>query len=103
MSEEKAVYSEEQSEGRVSLGQCWAAMREENVVGVILMRTPSDVDFDLYRKKATECLELLGNVKSGEMVERGGERYFVQRQTHANRGKKPRPVKEYRIYYPRNA
>jgi hypothetical protein len=102
MSEQKATYGEEQSVNGVNLGKCWAALREENVVGVISMRVPNDVDFDAYRKKATECLELLGQVKSGEMIERDGERYFVQRQTHANRSKKPRPAKEYLIYQPRN-
>lgn len=103
MSEEKAAYGEEQSVNRVSLGQCWAALREENVIGVILMRVPNDVDFDVYRKKATECLELLGQVKSGELIERNGKRYFVQRLTHANRGKKPRAAKEYLIYQDRHA
>jgi hypothetical protein len=102
MSEQKAVYGEEITDNNVHLGKCWAALRDENVVGVISMRVPSDVDFDNYRKKATECLELLGQVKSGDLVERDGERYFVQRQTHANRSKKPRPPKEYLIYQPRN-
>ena len=102
MSEQKANYDDEQSDSGVNLGKCWAALREENVVGVISMRVPNDVDFDAYRKKATECLEMLGQVKSGEMIERDGERYFVQRQTHANRSKKPRPTKEYLIYQPRN-
>ena len=102
MSEQKATYGEESPDNGVNLGKCWAALREENVVGVISMRVPNDVDFDTYRKKATECLELLGLVKSGEMIERDGERYFMQRPTHANRSKKPRPAKEYLIYQPRN-
>jgi|GEM_PF-960622 len=102
MPEQKAIYGEEQSDNGVNLGKCWAALRKENVVGVISMRVPSDVDFDAYRKKATECLEMLGLVKSGEMIERDGERYFVQRLTHANRGKKPRQAKEYLVYQPRN-
>ncbi|EKO3939122.1 hypothetical protein F7U67_001643 [Vibrio metschnikovii] len=102
MSEQKAIYGQEHSDNTVSLGKCWAALREANVVGVISMRVPSDVDFDTYRTKATECLELLGQVKSGEMIEREGERYFVLRPTHANRGKKPREVKEFLIYQPRS-
>lgn len=102
MSEPKVLYGESTSDNSVSLGKCWVALREDNVVGLISMRVPSDVDFDVYRKKATECLELLGQVKSGEMIEREGERYFVQRQTHANRSKKPRQAKEYLIYQPRN-
>jgi hypothetical protein len=98
---DKSIPSVEVGSG-VNLGKCWAAMRDENVVGVISMRVPSDIDFDVYRAKATECLELLGEVKSGELVERGGERYFVRRPTHANRGKKPRKTKEFLIYQPRN-
>ena len=102
MSEQKATYGQENSNAAVSLGKCWAALREANVVGIISMRVPSDVDFDIYRKKATETLELLGQVKSGEMIEREGERYFVLRPTHANRGKKPRQAKEFLIYQPRS-
>ena len=102
MTEQNAVASEAQAETEISLGRCWAALRNDNVVGIISMRVPKDVDFDVYRQKATECLELLGQVISGELIERNGERYFVQRLTHANRGKKPRQAKEYRIYRPRN-
>ena len=102
MTEQNASYGEEVADTGVTLGKCWAALRDDNVVGIISMRVPKDVDFDVYRQKATECLELLGQVKSGELVERGGERYFVQRLTHVNRGKKPRQAKEYRIYQPRN-
>src|SRR5690554_4077822 len=102
MSEQRASYGDESPVKGVSLGKCWVALRNENVVGVISMRVPSDVDFDEYRNKATACLEMLGQVKSGELIEREGERYFVQRPTHANRGKKPRQPKEYLIYQPRN-
>ncbi|MGI5310376.1 hypothetical protein [Rheinheimera sp. WS51] len=103
MSEQNASYGEDKpGDNSVSLGKCWAALRNENVVGIISMRVPSDVDFDAYRKKATECLEMLGQVKSGELIERDGERYFIQRPTHANRSKKPRQAKEYLVFQPRN-
>jgi len=103
MSDELLNNGDEPANNGVNLGKFWAALREENVVGVISMRVPNDVDFDTFRKKATECLEMLGQVKSGEMIERDGERYFVQRATHANRSKKPRQAKEYLVYQPRNA
>ena len=102
MTEQNASYGEALADTGVNLGKCWAALRNDNVVGIISMRVPKDVDFDVYRQKATECLELLGEVKSGELVERNGERYFVQRLNHAKRSKKPRQAKEYRIYQPRN-
>ena len=102
MTEQSASYGEELTDTDVTLGKCWAALRNDQVVGIISMRVPKDVAFDVYRQKATECLELLGQVKSGELVERKGERYFVQRLNHANRSKKPRQAKEYRLYQPRN-
>ncbi|WP_034413986.1 hypothetical protein [Candidatus Photodesmus blepharus] len=104
MLEGKVLFRNNQPVSGISLGKFWAALRNENVVGVISMRVPNDVDFDTYRRKAKECLKLLGKVKVGEMVERNGERYLIHRSNHANRrSKKPRPVKEYLIYNPRNA
>lgn len=79
----------------INLGKHWAALRGKTVVGVISMRVPYDVDFDDYRGKAIACLELIGDVKSGEVVIRSGHKIFVQRLTHANRGKSPRTPKEY--------
>lgn len=83
------------------LGKHWAAMRKDNVVGLISMRVPGDIDFDEYRKKATACLEMLGEVKSGELIEKDGKRYFIQRLNHANRGKTPRDPKVYEVYQPK--
>lgn len=97
MSEEKVSYGKNQPSSGVSLGKCWAALRNDNVAGVISMRIPRDVDFDIYRQKAKECLELLGRVKAGDMIERDGKRYFIPRLTHANRGKKTREVKEFLV------
>lgn len=85
-----------------NLGKAWAAMRNEEVVCTISMRVPSDVAFEDFRVKAADCLGLLGDVKSGELIERGGQRYFVRRPTHANRGKTPRKPKEFLIYQPKN-
>lgn len=87
----------------VKLGKCWAALRGETAVGVISMLAPRDVNFNDYREKATSCLELLGDVKSGELIERNNERYFIQRLTHANRGAELRKAKEYLVFQPRRA
>lgn len=86
----------------MNLGKCWAALRDDKVLGVIAMRVPNDVDFEEFRIKASQCLELLGEVKSGELIERDGERYFLRRPAHANRGKKVREPIEYPIYQPRH-
>lgn len=94
--------AENAPKGTIYFGKYWAAVRDERVVGVIAMRVPRDVDFEEYRCKAAECLQVLGEVKAGEVIERDGERYFVKRLTHANRGKSPRQAKEYRLYKPRN-
>lgn len=83
------------SSNTVSLGKHWAALRGSNVIGVISMRVPNDIDFDDYREKAKACLALLGDIKSGEIEVRDGKKYFVQRMNHANRGKQPRVPKEY--------
>lgn len=85
-------------DSEISHGKHWAAIRDSHVIGIISMRVPKDVDFDLYRKKATDCLELLGQVRSGEVVEREGGRFFVQRPNHANRSKNPKPPREFLIY-----
>lgn len=83
-----------------SKGQCWAAIRNNNVVQYISMRVPDDVDFDVFRESATQCLSHLGDVKAGELIRREGDLYFVQRKNHKNRSKKPEAAKpkEYLIY-----
>lgn len=83
-----------------SYGKCWAAIRNDLVVMSIPMRVPKDIDFDQFRQRATSCLEMLGEVKSGELIEREGQKYFLQRLTHINRGKAPRKPKEYLVFQP---
>jgi len=101
MSEEKAEYNvggetiEKPEIDIKDLGKCWAAIKNEQVIGTISMLVPSYVDFDEYRNKANDCLSMLGVVKSGQLIEREGVRYFIQRLTHANRSKKPRTPKTY--------
>lgn len=83
----------------VSLGKYWVALKDNQVMGMISMRVPNDIDFDDYREKAIDCLGLLGDVKSGEVIETSEkEKYFLQRLTHANRSKKPRENKKYLIH-----
>jgi hypothetical protein len=93
MSNENELVSNEKK-----LGKYWAAINKDTVIGVISMRVPKDVDFDAYREKAIGCLSMLGDVKSGELIEREGKKYFQQRLTHQNRGKSPRQPKEYLMY-----
>ncbi|MGB3621399.1 hypothetical protein FT643_19045 [Ketobacter sp. MCCC 1A13808] len=85
------------------LGKCWAAISNNEVIGIISMRVPNSVDFEAFRTRAIACLELLGEIRTGELVERGGERYFVQRSNHARRGKIPKPEKEFLIFHPSHA
>lgn len=81
-----------------SLGKYWAALKDGQVISMISMRVPNDADFDDYRQKAIDCLSVVGQVKSGEVVETAeGEKYFLQRLTHENRGKEPRENKKYLI------
>lgn len=81
----------------INTGKAWAAVRDEQVAAVISMRIPNDCDFDLYRKKAMEALEVVGTVKSGEVVLKEDHHYFVQRLNHQNRSKKPREPKVYKL------
>ncbi|MDQ3230338.1 MAG: hypothetical protein M3Q07_00845 [Pseudobdellovibrionaceae bacterium] len=68
-------------------GKYWAAIKDNQVIGTISMLVPEYVDFDQYVVKARECLALLGEVKAGEVVLRGGKPVFKQRLTHRNRRK----------------
>lgn len=101
MSEEQTKYlvddKDKASETVLELGKCWAAIKNEQVIGTISMKVPGYVDFDAYSQKAKECLSMLGDVKAGDAIEIEGIRYFVQRLTHANRSKKPRVPKTYVI------
>jgi hypothetical protein len=89
-----SINTEEKS---IMMGKFWAAIQDERVVSLISMSCPKSEDFDCHRNKCIEKLQALGSVKSGELIKRNNNRYFVQRLTHANRGKKPRQVKEYMI------
>lgn len=67
----------------------WAAIKDEAVIGHISMLVPNHVDFEEYRRRAVACLELLGDVKSGEIVISEGKTYFALRPNHQNRSKQP--------------
>lgn len=73
----------------VHLGKCWAALRGNNVISTISMRVPSDVDFESFRIKVISALELLGDVRAGDLYEKGDEQFFMPRpHKHQNRNKK---------------
>lgn len=78
-------------------GKAWAAVKGGKVISLIPMRIPNDCDFELYREHATEALKVVGDVKTGEVVEVEGNLVFIQRLNHPNRGKKPREPKTYSI------
>jgi len=76
-------------EGAVHLGKCWAALRGEIVILTISMRVPTDVDFDIFRSKAINALEVLGDVKAGDLYEKENDLFFMPRpHKHQNRSKK---------------
>ncbi|NVJ47797.1 MAG: hypothetical protein HWE07_11745 [Cytophagia bacterium] len=75
--------------------KCWAAISNDIVIETITMKVSPKVDFDKYRASAISCLELLGQVRAGELVERDGETFFIQRKNHARRSKNPQPPKEF--------
>lgn len=79
----------------LSLGRCWAAVSQEQIVGLIGMTVPLylDVDYEEYRRRAMSCLEMIGEVQAGELYEIDGQKYFAKRLTHKNRGKNPRKQK----------
>ena len=79
------------------VGKAWAAIKDGQVITTISMRVPNWVDFDLYREKAKECLELVGEVKAGEVVPKDGQLVFIQRLNHRNRGKRERQPQEFTI------
>lgn len=83
-----------------NIGKHWAAIRDGVAVAVIPMTVPKDVDFEEYRRRALSTLELLGEVKTGEVLDDYGQRCFVKRPNHANRSKTPKPPVIYRIFQP---
>lgn len=50
-----------------NLGKHWAAIRGNKVIAVIPMLVPSDVDFEAFRTQAIDTLQLLGEVKTGDL------------------------------------
>ena len=101
MSQEQAVYEVEDVSpvvtGGVNYGKYWGAIRGEQVLAVMPMRVPTDVEFEHYRELSQQVLGVLGEVKSGELFEFEGKRFFVVRLTHANRSKKPRAPKVFEV------
>lgn len=86
------------------LGKCWAAVRGDSVIMTILMRIPKDVDFETFREKSIELLEMLGDVKAGDLYEQNGYQYFLARpHKHQNRSKKkPRvEIKPLKLFKPK--
>lgn len=68
------------------IGKFWAAVRSERVVAMLTMRVPKDVDFDQYRDKSRQALELVGEVITGEVqVTPEGKTILVKRLNHQNR------------------
>lgn len=78
-----------------SLGKYWCAVRADQALAAMPMRVPNDVDFEAYRTEVQQVLSRLGDVKSGELFDDQGQRFFVQQLTHANRGKTARTPKVY--------
>lgn len=76
-------------EGAAHLGKYWAALRGDKVISTISMRIPNNVDFKTFRIKAIAALEMLGDVRAGDLFEKGDEQYFMPRpHKHQNRSKK---------------
>lgn len=77
----------------VSFGRYWAAIRDGYIVGLISMSIPKDVDYKKFREKAYDCLGLLGDVKSGELLIVDGVKCFsIPRANHqSGRNKRNSP------------
>lgn len=87
-------------ENAKNLGKHWAAIRGNKAIAVIPMLVPSDVDFEAFRIQAINTLQLLGEVKTGELLDDYGDRYFIPRKNHGNRSKNPKPVKPIEVFQP---
>lgn len=83
----------------LSMGKCWAALLDDQVVGFITTNTPrsKNVNFEEYREKARTCLAMLGDVMTGELVRHESKLYVAKRLTHKNRGNSPRNQKLYHL------
>lgn len=78
------------------ISRAWAAIRGERAIVVVPMDIPLDVPLDEYRSRVRHALELVGDVKSGELHYQEGKLIFVKRLTHGNRSKnKNREPKSY--------
>lgn len=85
----------------LDLGKHWAAIKGSKVIVTLSMTVPDDTDFIEYRDKARACLAVVGDVRTGRVVERKGDRYFIQDLSHPNRGKKKREPKIFWLYRPK--
>jgi hypothetical protein len=75
-----------------SYGKYWAATRGGQVVSMISMVVPSNVDFSEYRQRASEILSMVGSIKSGKMViDQNKSMWFVEYilQSELERGAAP--------------
>lgn len=103
MSTNTAEQKDPELKDATHLGKCWAALRGNNVISTISMRVPNDVDFETFRGKAIAALEMLGDVRAGDLFEKGDEQYFMPRpHKHQNRSKKKPKVeiKPLRLFKP---
>ena len=86
-----------------SLGQYWAAIRQGKAVKLVSMSVPTDIDknqYNDYASKQRDALNALGELRSGELIQRDEKFLFVQRLSHKNRSKSqtPRAPKEFEIH-----
>lgn len=80
----------------VVIGKCWAAIKDGVVLGVISMKVPRWVDFEAYKDRSKACLEILGDVKSGDLIREGAVFYF-QRQLNGKSKKKGKESEKFRV------
>lgn len=73
------------------LDKVWAAISDDQVVAMISMKVADSEDFASYREESINALSKLGDAKSGDLVKKGRQRYFVRYPNHRNRSKNPKP------------
>ncbi|MCP4934099.1 MAG: hypothetical protein GY927_07795 [bacterium] len=86
-----------------NLGQFWAAIRDGKAVKLVSMSVPTDIgrnQYNDYASKQRDALNVLGELRSGELLKRDDEFIFLQRLTHKNRSKSQdgRVPKEFEIH-----
>lgn len=74
--------------GGITSGKYWSAIRDNKVVGLIPMWAPDDVDYEEYSSRAKRTLELLGEIKPGDILYRDGAQKFVLHGSHSRRKEK---------------